>query len=250
MVPLTSSRDDHAPTASIATLKLRAALLAATRQFFDSHGYWEVDTPQLSKDVCIDAWIDPIVLPSGVGAASGPLFLQTSPEFAMKRLLVAGADAIYQLGHVFRAGEQSAKHNPEFTMLEWYRVGDTYHDQMNFTESFIRHMAALDLGPDHPAIRLPAAIERIPYDDAFQRALGTRVLECPTCDLIALAKKNNVIAPETLGEEDRDGWLNLLLAECVEPRLETQGSAPDQFLFIRLDCTPPRSPACVPKSRR
>src|SRR5215212_1944146 len=94
------------PSATIENLKLRARLLAATRQFFDSRGYFEVDTPHLSHDTCIDAWIDPVVLESGVSSTSRPLFLQTSPEFAMKRLLVAGADAIYQLGHVFRGGER------------------------------------------------------------------------------------------------------------------------------------------------
>lgn len=226
--PPSSPRDDHRPTASIAILKQRATILAATRRFFDSQGYWEVDTPQLSHDVCIDAWIDPVALEGGVGPGSGPLFLQTSPEFAMKRLLVAGADAIYQLGHVFRAGEQGPRHNPEFTMLEWYKVGDTYHAQMDFTEAFVRHIAGLDLGAAAAPVSLPTRIERIAYDEAFERAIGTCVLQRPPRDLIALAKQNNVVAPETLSETDRDGWLNLLLAECVEPWLERQGAA---FLY-------------------
>jgi lysyl-tRNA synthetase class 2 len=216
------------PSASIATLKLRARLLAATRQFFDSHGYFEVDTPHLSHDTCIDAWIDPVVLESGVSSTSGPLILQTSPEFAMKRLVVAGADAIYQLGHVFRGGECGPRHNPEFTMLEWYRAGDTYHDQMEFTEAFIRHVARLDLGPARPAIELPATFQRIAYDDAFERAIGTRVLALAPRELKMLAARLKVVAPASLHDDDRDGWLNVLLAERVEPWLAEQGAV---FLY-------------------
>ncbi|QDT54721.1 Elongation factor P--(R)-beta-lysine ligase [Caulifigura coniformis] len=212
------------PTATVETLRLRARLLSATRQFFDSHGYWEVDTPHLSRDTCIDAWIDPVALPAGVSPTSGPLYLQTSPEFAMKRLVVAGVDAIYQLGHVFRGGESGPRHNPEFTMLEWYRVGDSYHDQMTFTEGFVRSIAGLDLGPLAPPISLPTTFERISYDEAFKHAIGTRVLSLETAELVGLAARIGVNAPQSLSRTDRDGWLNLLLAEKVEPWLATLGA--------------------------
>ena len=220
---------NHGPTAKIATLVLRAKLMQATRRFFDSHGYWEVDTPQLSHDTCIDAWIDPIALETGVSATSGRLFLQTSPEFAMKRLLVAGADAIYQLGHVFRGGECGPRHNPEFTMLEWYRAGDTYHDQMDFTEQFVREIATVDLGSNRPAIELPtAAFRRVSYDEAFEQAIGTRVLQRETAELVQIAHRQGIVAPQSLSPTDRDGWLNLLLAERVEPWLATLGAV---FLY-------------------
>ncbi len=210
------------PTASLEVLRRRAALLAATRRFFDDHGYFEVDAPHLSRDTCIDAWIDPVVLVSGLSSTTGPLYLQTSPEFAMKRLLVAGADAIYQLGHVFRGGERGPRHNPEFAMLEWYRVGDSYHDQMTFTEQFLRHIAGLALDANAPPVALPERFERVAYDEAFERAIGTRVLALPTPELIGLAARLNVSAPDSLDEQDRDGWLNLLLAERVEPWLATR----------------------------
>jgi len=216
------------PSVTVETLKLRARLLSATRQFFETHSYFEVDTPHLSQDTCIDAWIDPVALPAGVSPTSGPLFLQTSPEFAMKRLLVAGAEAIYQLGHVFRGGESGPRHNPEFTMLEWYRVGDTYHDQMTFTEGYVRAIAGLDLGPRVPPISLPPAFQRITYDEAFEQAVGTRVLSLETSELLELARRLGVNAPQSLSEADRDGWLNLLLAEKVEPWLATRGAV---FLF-------------------
>ena len=216
------------PSATVETLRLRARLLSATRQLFESHGYFEVDTPHLSRDTCIDAWIDPVALPDGVSPTSGPLYLQTSPEFAMKRLLVAGAEAIYQLGHVFRGGESGPRHNPEFTMLEWYRVGDTFHDQMTFTEGYVRAIASLDLGPQAPPIPLPDTFQRITYDEAFERATGTRVLSLETFELVKLAARLAVNAPESLSRTDRDCWLNLLLAEKVEPWLATLGAV---FLF-------------------
>ncbi len=215
---------DFLPSASLESLRLRARLMSATRRFFEEQGYWEVDTPHLSRDTCIDAWIEPVVLEQGVGGDGTPLVLQTSPEFAMKRLLAAGADAIYQLGHVFRQGERGPRHNPEFTMLEWYRLGDTYHQQMTFTEAFVRQIAAVDLGPDVPPVSLPAEIPRITYDDAFERATGSKVLQSGTPELRDLARRLEIRAPESLDETDRDGWLNLILAERVEPWLASQGA--------------------------
>ncbi|HVW01232.1 MAG TPA: amino acid--tRNA ligase-related protein, partial [Planctomycetaceae bacterium] len=109
--------EDYLPTATLDDLQARARLLHAVRQFFADRGYWEVDTPTLSHDIVIDAWLEPFVVERADG--SRPMYLQTSPEFAMKRLLAAGADAIYQIGHVFRHGESGRLHNPEFTMIEW-----------------------------------------------------------------------------------------------------------------------------------
>ena len=74
---------DFLPSASLESLRLRARLMSATRRFFEEQGYWEVDTPHLSRDTCIDVWIEPVVLEQGVGGDGTPLVLQTSPEFAM-----------------------------------------------------------------------------------------------------------------------------------------------------------------------
>lgn len=213
------------PTAKINTLQARARVTQSIRQFFIDRGYWEVETPLLSTDVCVDLWLDPLVVP--VGPGQSPRYLQTSPEFAMKRLLIAGADAIYQITKAVRGLERGPRHNPEFTMLEWYRVGDTDREQMAFTESLVRHAVRASQECDSliPGRRtLPeTAFERVPYDLAFERAVGVRVLKLGVAELRELAASLGVRvhAPESL---DRDAWLNLLLAERVEPWMATQGA--------------------------
>src|SRR6186997_912581 len=119
---------DFLPTASLDMLRRRAELLKQVRQFFDDRGFLEVETPILSHDVVVDRHLDPL----SVTLFSDPrqpergekLWLQTSPEFGMKRLLAAGATAIYQITRAFRNAEIGSLHNPEFTMVEWYRTGD------------------------------------------------------------------------------------------------------------------------------
>ena len=144
-----SDRALDLPTAAIATLRARSQITHALRQFFIEQGYWEVETPLLSTDVCVDLWLDPVAVPVGEGQ---PLrYLQTSPEFAMKRLLIAGAEAIYQFTKAVRGLERGPRHNPEFTMLEWYRVGDTDRDQMAFTESLVRHAVGSSGGDGSPS---------------------------------------------------------------------------------------------------
>lgn len=214
------------PVPSLDTLRLRARLLAFTRHFFDEAGYFEVDTPILSHERVIDPNIKPFVVP---WSASEQLFLQTSPEFAMKRLLAAGAEAIYQLGKVFRHGELGRLHNPEFTMLEWYRVGDTHHEQMTFVEKFVTAFASeIERQSPQPSALSPQPFEHLTYDQAFERHAGSKVLARPTHEIAALARRLGVVAPESLLPDDRDGWLNLLLAERVEPHL---GHVRPTFVF-------------------
>jgi lysyl-tRNA synthetase class 2 len=229
---------DYLPTASLPTLQRRAALVAEIRRHFATAGYFEVETPILSADIVVDAWLEPFVtdfLPLSQDWRRGgrPLYLQTSPEFAMKRLLAAGATAIYQLGKVFRNGECGQRHNPEFTMLEWYRVGDDHHAQMRFTESLVQRvfevadqlLAGL---PSHSDLDRPSlarrvgdtrGFERLTYDDAFERYAGQRVLSANNDVLARLAADRGLVPPPGLAHDDRDGWLNWLLAELVEPNL-------------------------------
>lgn len=211
---------DFRPTATLEILRFRAKLLAFTRRFFDERGYFEVDTPLLSHERVVDPNIEPFVVSCSTHEHA---FLQTSPEFAMKRLLASGADAIYQLGKVFRRGELGRLHNPEFTMLEWYRVGDTHHDQMDFVEQFVtafaRETERLRSISSEPTFLDPLPFERLTYDQAFERYAGSRILARSTTEIVALARRLGVSAPESLLPDDRDGWLNLLLAERVEPHL-------------------------------
>ena len=209
----------------------------------DDAGYFEVETPLLSTDIVVDAWLEPFVadflaLPHEWQHGGQPHYLQTSPEFAMKRLLAAGATAIYQLGKVFRNGEVGQRHNPEFTMLEWYRVGDDHHSQMRFTETLVQRVfqKAAELSPGLPTpetiegqtryqsrlampVANPQGFERLTYDTAFERYAGQRVLDANLVSLADLATRHRRVPPPGLYHDDRDGWLNWLLAELVEPHL-------------------------------
>lgn len=155
--------DDHLPTASLRMLKERAKLLSRLRSFFDSRDFLEVQTPILSRDTVIDLHLDPLsvtLYPDPQNPTVGPTFyLQTSPEFCMKRLLCGGMQQIYQITQAFRAAEVGSLHNPEFTMLEWYRVGDDYAQGMQLLDD----LAAALFG-------LPC--ERMTYQQAFQTFAG------------------------------------------------------------------------------
>jgi lysyl-tRNA synthetase class 2 len=140
----------------------------------------------------------------------------------MKRLLAAGAQAIYQLSHVFRAAERSERHNPEFTMLEWYRVGDTHQEQMAETEDLLSVLFPL------AGKSLPRPFHRVSYQHAFERELGVDPLRAPTAELIEVARRRELPVPQSLATDDRDGWLNCLLALLVEPKL---GVDRPEFVF-------------------
>jgi len=201
-------------------LKFRANLLKSIRAFFDDEGHFEVETPLMSHDVVIDANLEPIEIEETriqSASDSGALFLQTSPEFAMKRMLAAGAVAIYQITHAFRDEEWGNFHNPEFSMLEWYRIGISYFDQMNFVELLINNLVT-KLG-DRKNFEISQPFERLRYDDAFKKYAGTGILHLDCIDLKALAMEHDLKPPESLSNEEPDDWRNYLLAELVEPNL-------------------------------
>jgi lysyl-tRNA synthetase class 2 len=223
---------DHGPTASLNTLRLRAGVLATIRRFFDSRGYWEVDTPILSADPVVDPHLQPFLTryQSSERDSSGRvLALQTSPEFAMKRLLTAGADAIYQLGHVFRNGEIGERHNPEFTMVEWYRRGDTHLEQMDVAAD-LYHACAEEVNRHGRLVR-PHALKsarRITYRDAFLRAGLPDPFTASDSELLDACRRSGAgFAADGLPPR-RDDLLNLLLALHVEPGLGRDGP---EFLF-------------------
>ena len=218
-----SARDDWRPTASLERLAARAELLGVLRDVFLRAGYWEVETPILSAEVGVDEHLEPFVTRANDGSER---FLQTSPEFGMKRLLAAGARMIYQVTRAFRRDESGPRHNPEFTMIEWYGVGTQYHEQMDFVEQLVRQVATSS--SPRPDWLIEQPFPRLTYDQAFERVLETTVLELSIEELVGLARRKVPEIPVGLEADDRDGWLNLLLAETVEP---TMGQCGPEFLF-------------------
>jgi len=203
------------PTAGLETLRLRAQLLDRLRNFFAERGVLEVDTPALSRAATTDPHIESFTTHySGPGEAHGAqLYLHTSPEFAMKRLLAAGSGPIYQLCKVFRDGEAGRYHNPEFTLLEWYRPGFGYHQLMDEVDLFIRDLLQdlYELG----------ASRRISYRQLFQHYLDFDPF-MESCDgLQRCAEQHAIALPE--GEMGHDEWLDLLLTQLIEPKLGIDG---------------------------
>jgi lysyl-tRNA synthetase class 2 len=194
--------DLHLPTADLTMLTRRAKLLRTVRHFFDTRDFIEVDTPILSADTVVDRHLEPFT----VDVSGSTFFLQTSPEFAMKRLLAAGMTAIYQITHAFRRDEFGQRHNPEFTMIEWYRVGDTYPSGMDLLAELAE--ATLNRGPT----------ERLTYAEAFDRHIGIDPHTADAARLLSAIDEQKIDA-EGLDPTDRDGLLDLLLTHRIEPHL-------------------------------
>ncbi len=205
--------DDFLPTASWRNLRLRASLLRQLREFFHDRGFLEVETPILSADTVVDRHLDPFSLDVGPnGGKPQTLWLQTSPEFAMKRLLAAGAEAIFQVSRVFRQEEQGPLHNPEFTLVEWYQTSDADSDDM------IR--AGMQLTSDLcQALLGRGPAELLTYAEAFRRHTGLNPHAAELETLIAAARQCQSPPPESLAKDDRDGWLDWLLTERVQSHL-------------------------------
>lgn len=200
--------EDFRPTACWEVLRLRAELLERTRTFFATRGFLEVETPLLSHDVVVDRHLDPlrVIVPDDprrpdVGRA---MWLQTSPEFGMKRLMAAGGEAIFQITRAFRGAEQGRLHNPEFTIVEWYRRGDSYADGM----TLLAELCDCLLGRSDA--------ERLTYAQAFELHAGVNPHTATVDELLARLSPGTIPEPLTA---DRDAVLDVLLTELVEPHL-------------------------------
>ena len=209
-----SGADDWRPTARLDVLAARARVLAAIRGFFAEAGVLEVETPALSFAGSTDPALASLSTRyTGPGAPLGAtLWLQTSPELAMKRLLAAGSGPIWQLCRVFRDGERGRRHNPEFSLLEWYRPGFSMHDLIDEVVALLR--CVLGGSPFE---------ERLTYAEAFERALGVDPLGATIDALQAVAVRAGITGAEHLRLADRDAWLDLLMTHCVEPGLAANG---------------------------
>lgn len=204
---------DWRPGCSIDVLRLRARLRKCLLDFFAAHDYLEVDTPLLSHDIIIDAHLDPFE----VSVAGARMFLQTSPEAAMKRVLAAGSGSIFQITHSFRSAERGTRHNPEFTIVEWYGVGDTWRDQMTLVEQLIR-AGAVEIQGSRTGSLPASPFSVTTYQQAFRRQLGIDVLTASDAELQDCGA--GCLSGSSL-PEDRDDLLNLLLVTEIEPRLGT-----------------------------
>ena len=202
---------DWRPTASLAVLAKRAALLQQLRAFFHARDVLEVETPVISAAGNTDPQITGFVTHyAGPGAPpGGQMFLQTSPEFAMKRLLAAGSGAIYQLCKVFRNSEAGQRHNPEFTMLEWYRPDYDHHLLMDEVEALLAEVLPGQMN----------GARRISYQQAFLEHAGFDPLDAAMPVIHACACRHGLAEVVGLNNEDRDGWLDLLIDQVVMPKL-------------------------------
>ncbi len=210
---------DWRPVATQEMLRARAGLLAGIRSFFRQAGVLEVETPVCSRFGVTDPAIESFTTRyTGPGAARGEtLYLHTSPEFPMKRLLAAGSGPIYQICKVFRGGELGTRHNPEFTLLEWYRPG-------------FDHLALMDEVASLVNAVLPSTlpVERVSYGEAFQRYLGIDPHAASAASLRQCAIDAGISDAETLSLDSADAWLDLLLTQRIESHL---GKERLSFLF-------------------
>lgn len=232
---------DWRPSASRERLVQRAALLARAREFFAARGVLEVDTPLIVNaavsDVHIHSAAVALAPAGGTAGGSSPagFFLHTSPEYAMKRLLAAGSGDVYQICHVARAFESGRLHNPEFTLIEWYRLGVSLAALMDEVEALVREL----LGARAPA----RAAEHLSYQEVFQRELDLDPFTAGAAQLAHTAAAHGFSGG---AGTQPDEYLDALMGSVIGPRLGgggltfIYGYPASQAALARLDPANPR----------
>ncbi len=207
------------PSASFEAIRLRARLNATVRAYFAARGVLEVETPLMSQAGNTDPNIASFPLAFGGHVDAGPRqrWLRTSPEFPLKRLLAAGLGDCYELGRVFRDGEAGGRHNPEFTMLEWYRVGWDHQRLIDECTDLLRECLAL--------VGRAARLHRVAYRDLYRDRLGIDPMH-DGIEVLRNALGDIHIDYEGLG---RDDWLDLLMTHRLQPAF------PDDQLLALYD---------------
>ena len=195
---------DWEPSTGIDELRARAALLAGVRAFLSSRGVLEVDTPLLGRF----AITDPNIELFEVATPDGTRFLQSSPEYAMKRLLASGSGDIFQLGKVFRYGEHGGRHNPEFVMLEWYRVGWTHYQLMREVAELIAETLRL------------STWQIWSLEALFDHFCRINLHEATELELKVAAVNAGI---DVVGDLDTLDYLDLLMTHIVEPGIASWG---------------------------
>ncbi|MEQ1580517.1 MAG: EF-P lysine aminoacylase EpmA [Steroidobacteraceae bacterium] len=205
---------DWRPSATRETLRHRARLLAIARDYFAATGALEVETPSLSQACVTDIHLASVA----ARVCGGRYFLQTSPEYAMKRLLAAGFGDIWQAARVYRDGESGRYHCPEFTLFEWYRLGLDHHALMHDVETLTLEMLA--------PTRTLLASEKLSYCEALDRHAGIDALSATSTGILRKVREAGLDAPAGL-ETDRDACLDLLMSTVIGPHL-----GKDRLTFI------------------
>ena len=190
-------------------IRLRADLYRQVRSYFQEQSVLEVETPVLGRSGPTDLHLASMSLPSG----SSQYYLQTSPEFFMKRLLAENSGDIFSISRCFRDAEVGHRHNPEFSMLEWYRCGFGLADLMSDVEALVSRLLPHLTFSCHS------------YAEMFESCLGVNPHSASDMDLLNLVKSNTKFQ----GDLGRASCLDLLMSECVEPELAGQEKA--HFLF-------------------
>ncbi len=194
---------DFLPSASVQRLRQRAQLLAGVRDFFAQRDVLEVETPILSRFGNSDPGMEQLQACDG-------RYLRTSPEYAMKRLLAAGIGDCYELGRVFRAGESGRHHNPEFSLLEWYRSGWGYAQLMDEVAALICTLGEM-FGQRY-------CVHHVCWQALIQQHSGLDPLSASLEQMAACIEESGLVVP-AIEALDRDGWLDLLISSCVQPAL-------------------------------
>ncbi|MGO3058653.1 MAG: EF-P lysine aminoacylase EpmA [Halomonas sp.] len=200
---------DWRPSADIATLRERARLLANVRAFFAKRDVLEVETPVLGQGGSTDVHLVSLVTQARTDKGLRRLWLQTSPEFHMKRLLAAGSGPIYQLARSFRDGEVGSRHNIEFTMLEWYRPGFALGELVGETTNLVMTLLPSFAGP----------VVHYRYRELFHTYLAVDPFTTSLEKLRALASERGQMPAGVLAKEGRDTCLDLLMSMVIEPQL-------------------------------
>jgi len=197
--------------ASLETIRKRALILEKIRFFFQQRHVLEVETPSLSFSPSLDLHIDPFNL--SIGDKKDPAYLVTSPEFHMKRLLSQGIGSIYQICKAFRSNEIGIQHNPEFSIVEWYRVGWDHWQLIEEVEIFFDEV--LNCGK----------ADRVSYQEIFKRFFDFNPLQINHETFLQICAANNLVPPDALQDTqtDRDSWLHYLMGVYIEPKLKEEG---------------------------
>jgi len=200
------------PSASLINIRLRAEVYGKIRRFFNDRFALEVETPLLGRYGSSHPEISHLrsyYHTSGERAEGGrlDLMLQSSPEHAMKRLIAAGSGSIYQICKAFRAGESDETHNPEFTILEWYRLGETHRTLMYEVADLLRVLI--------PSI----TIKQVPYGELFERYVG---IDPHQCDMAELERWMSVRLPHSdvvSAMRDKATAIDIIFSVAVQPEL-------------------------------